>query len=107
MKSSESTFKPLKNQFLIKIFKSYFLVKTVLKNLVPFKRCLKKSDVFFNILKSMCYYRLCVDMFFLCVIKMTLCKKYHPLKTLAIPCPFPSVLVPFFLFLEIYCNIQA
>jgi hypothetical protein len=31
--------------------------------------------------KVLCYNRLCVDMFLLCVIKMTLCvKKYHPLK---------------------------
>jgi hypothetical protein len=79
MKSSVSTFKPLKNQFLIKIFKSYFLVKTVLKNLVPFKRYFKKSDLIFNILKSMCYNRLCVGIILLRVIKMTLCvKKYHP-----------------------------
>jgi hypothetical protein len=29
--------------------------------------------------KVLCYNRLCVDMFLLCVIKMTLCvKKYHP-----------------------------
>jgi hypothetical protein len=79
MKSCVSTFKPLKNQFLMKIFKSYFLVKTVLKNLVPFKRYFKKSDFIFNILKSKCYNRLCVDIILLRVIKMTLCvKKYHP-----------------------------
>jgi hypothetical protein len=30
----------------------------------------------------LCYNRLCVNMFLLCVIKMTLCvKKYHPLYT--------------------------
>jgi hypothetical protein len=53
MKSSASTFKPLKNQFfLLKIFVSYFLAKTVLKNLVPFKRYLKKSDLIFNVQKS-------------------------------------------------------
>ncbi len=92
MKSSVSIFKPL------------FFGKNSFEKSCSVQKMFKKSDVIFNILKSMCYNRLCVDMFFLCVIKMTLCKKYHPLKTLAIPCPFPSVLVPFFLFLEIYCN---
>jgi hypothetical protein len=51
----------------------YFLVKTVLKNLVPFKRYFKNSDLIFNVVIFMCYNRLCVDMFLLCVIKMTLC----------------------------------
>jgi hypothetical protein len=53
MKSNASHFKPFKKSiFLIKIFESYFLVKTVLKNHVPFKRYFKKSDLIFNIQKS-------------------------------------------------------
>jgi sterol desaturase/sphingolipid hydroxylase (fatty acid hydroxylase superfamily) len=59
----------------------YFLVKTVLKNLVPFKRYFKNSDLIFNVVIFMCYNRLCVDMFMLCVIKMTLCVMiFYPLK---------------------------
>jgi molecular chaperone DnaK (HSP70) len=41
-----------KTIFLIDIFVGYFLVKTVLKNLVPFKRYFKKSHFIFNVQKS-------------------------------------------------------
>jgi hypothetical protein len=47
-----STFKAYKkNKFFTKIFESYFLVKTVLKNIVPFKRYLKKCHFIFNVQK--------------------------------------------------------
>jgi hypothetical protein len=52
MKSSASTFKPLKINFSYKDFFELFLVKTVLKNHVPFKRYFKKSDFIFNVPKS-------------------------------------------------------
>ena len=44
-----------KSIFPILIYTTLILVKTVLKNHVPFKRYFKKSDLIFNILKSMCY----------------------------------------------------
>jgi hypothetical protein len=48
---------------------SYFLVKIVLKNLVPFK----KFILFLMFEKVLCYNHVCMEMIFLCVIIMTIC----------------------------------
>ena len=66
MKSSASTFKTIKKSiFLIKIYVSYFLVKTV-------------SKIMF--IKVLCYEHVFMEMIFLCVLIWKACViKYHPI----------------------------
>ena len=56
----------------------------VLKNLVPFKRYLKKKTLYFYCSKNFfCYNHVCVEMIFLCVKIWYVCViKYHTLKIL-------------------------